>query len=916
MGAKLFRLKTMILVGICLISLAAPILSSDFVGAEAGLNQISWTDSPPITYSSVAVADMGSGFCPDSYQTRSIDGYFDLKQVCVKSSEFISFGVFYTGVSSNRAAAVSFKFDSKMHEVGGICEQYSECLYLPQTDTIVVQKRVGYGKYASLAVYKNFLSRLSQVNNGIDLTIKYDFDLSNPDFVFRNTDGTVWPVGSVGASNNGQWLAVEMGRSGVGLLNLDTLKIRRVSTDRFEYGMGMNPSVEFAVSNDGKTIVVMGMNAGLEVLGISPDCGEDLTDQNSVVIGYLQHPCLWSSINAYAFISSFANGYQPKFDDNGGELSFYAVSYAGEARQVVLRANGYTKPRLDYLALGDSFTSGEGESDDGYYQAGTNIEYEKCHLSSRSYPYVVAKWSNIDPTFVRSVACSGATTVDVVGNDNRYMGQGKRLGKDKMNLDSVNMVLSRYSALDQFIPGRVYQASFVEQYTPKVITIGIGGNDAGFMEVLKTCVGLGTCDAAGSAVGRDKVSLEIKGLFNTLVNTYQQIHKSSPDSKIYAIGYPNIIDPNGHCGPILSKLLDKTEREFVYEGITYLNRVISAAASFVGIKYIDIQDSYGDRVLCGDSQSGVMESMNAIALGDDSNMLNDSRWLRFIGSESFHPNASGHALVANTIMGTVGNIMDYSYCADGLVICPDQTVVPPEPSSYWAADGDYEYPNQHIADFVYDEDKNVSNMKKSIVFGPLSLAPLSSAAVDIYSNRVNLGNFYAAEDGSLNVSVVLPDDLEDGYHTVHLYGTSYSGEAVDLYQVIEINKLEPAVDIAVYNHNSGATVIGAAELISRNISIGKDMNEVIDIGNSQMPILKMGAQAQSFEINEGFMAGVANDQSLVKGASILYKQPSIVPLANANTSQDTAGWRLMFVVYVFLAVCFSAVFIKAISYFK
>ena len=63
---------------------------------------------------------------------------------------------------------------------------------------------------------------------------------------------------------------------------------------------------------------------------------------------------------------------------------------------------------LDYLAMGDSYSSGEGDIENGFsefYIKNTGSPKD-CHLSSRSYPYILAKRQNIKG--VQSVACSGA----------------------------------------------------------------------------------------------------------------------------------------------------------------------------------------------------------------------------------------------------------------------------------------------------------------------------------------------------------------------------------------------------------------------------------------------------------------------------------------------------------------------------
>lgn len=754
------------------------------LNAESGSAAWSWVDNKPMVFSSNIVQDIGSSICPRLLETKTIIGESAPKKVCMMAGDNVRFGVYYLGNGSAYLPAVSFSYDSNMYKVNGVCGQYDSCLYLPDTDTLVTKQYLINGLVRSLVLYKNFMQRLTPVIKGVIPTLSYNFDSSNPDYVFKNADGYAWPIGGFGASDNGQWLAIEFRQRGIGLLNVDTLQMKRVSTLSFSYGTGYDPKSELAVSDDGESVAVMGVNAGLTVFDVNSECGDEATDNRMSSKSPIAQPCRTARINSEEFIYRLKNSTNPRFNDDGGELGFYSTSYVGEMREVSLRAAGYGSMRLDYLALGDSFSSGEGELDDSYYLNGTNNEYEKCHVSTRSYPYIISNLLSLDPNYMKSVACSGATTKDVIGSDTLYLGQGERLGANNLDLNDGDRILAQTWAKENFLPGRVHQESFVKKYSPKVITIGIGGNDAGFMQKLVVCLGPDTCDWAGTAEGREQTAIEIKNLFSTLVQTYQALHIASPNSKIYAIGYPNIIEVDGDCDLLTGFLLDESERQFMNQGISYLNEVIAAAARSVGVKYVDIQDSYGGHVICGAESPG---AMNLIRLGDDISPINRLDWFKVVGQESFHPNLLGHAYMAGSIVESVGNIMTYDYCGGGVNLCPNSSLAP-EPSAYWLPSSYHNYPTQEIANYVFDRDDASDNRQKEIVLTSSSLTPGSSVSVEITSDPRSLGQFEATSDGALNVDVDLPIDLEEGYHTVHLYGTSYSGESVELYQIIEYKK--------------------------------------------------------------------------------------------------------------------------------
>jgi len=781
--------------------------------AEVNNTTISWSASKPTTFSSVVTSYVGQTFCPSFTQSKQLAGDNNTKKVCISLGNKITFGVYYIGSGNTYLSAVSFPLDDKMYKVNGVCGNYDSCLYLPDNDTLVTKQYLINGIVRSLVIYKNFTGRLKKFINPANLSTEYKFNSSNPDYIFRNNSGYAWPIGGIGASNNGEWLAIEFRQRGIGLLNIETLQMKRISTIDFGYSNGMDPTVELAVSNDGNHVATMGNNAGLMVLDVVQDCGDIATDNNMSNVSSIANNCKKSPINVSDFIFRFSNAFRPFFSDDGGELNFFANSYTGETRQVALRASGYVSKMIDYLALGDSFSSGEGESDDEYYLPGTNDEFEKCHVSSRSYPFLVATMLNMDPLKMKNVACSGATTKDVVGDDDlNYPGQGARLIEKGLNLTKVDKVLAQNEAKMYFMPGRIHQESFVKTYSPKIITIGIGGNDTGLMSKLKTCIGQGTCDSAGTAIGKEKTAIEIKNLYGTLVQTYQKLHLASPNSKIYVIGYPKIIDSSNQCDFLNGILLDSTERQFMNEGIIYINQIVKAAAKTVGVGYIDTQDSFGDHVLCGSSQPS---AMNAIRTGDDGIISDNLSFLKIVGNESFHPNALGHSLLANSITGTVSNIMTNDYCANGAVVCPVETPAP-NPSDYWVSGLYHNYPTQQIANYVYNRSDSYDNRQKSLKVDDASLEPNSTVRIEITSDPKSLGQFQVSASGSLDVDIDLPIDLEEGYHTVHLYGTSYSGESIELYQVIEYKK--PVVVI-----NEEPTVVV-------NVDVAPPDIETIDTG--------------------------------------------------------------------------------------
>ncbi len=742
--------------------------------SEAGAEGLSWSAQIPTVVSVEPTLStlIESDACRTNLQSVETGFGSVINKVCVTSGDSLRFGLYYASASWN--TLVGFGHDKKMYRLASFgCKGYNDCLYLPDTDTLVMKKFIINNLVQSLAVYKNVKQRLIPTVASDGFTREYRFNADSPDYVFQRDDtGYAWPVGGIGASNNGRWIAVEFRGKGIGVLDMKTLIMKRISALSLNYTGGYKPTVEITVTEDGGHIAMSGRNvSGPAVYEITDSCGDFPKDDPDGFSNKkpLAKTCPTSPIYPSSFIYRPKDSYTPRFSDDGRYLKFYINSYdaATPNMAVELRASGDSDPRLDYLALGDSFSSGEGETSDSYYQKGTNDLHEKCHTSSRSYPYIAAELLGISRDYVKNVACSGATTADITGGDELYTGQGGRLGGSGLKFTDAEKVSAQSLALETFIPGRVRQASFVRQYQPKSITIGIGGNDVGFMQKLKACLSPGTCSWVNTPEGKEKTALEIKSKFDTFVRTYQSLISASPTSKIYVIGYPKIIDEDGSCDILTGSLLSKDEKRFMNEGVLYLNQVIAAAARTAGVQYVDAWEVYGDKVLCG---KDTPSAFNAIRIGDDHSPIDAWARLKIIGQESFHPKPLGHDLLGRVVVASM---------ASSAAISPQPTPAP-EPSPYWLPNGySSDLPSQHYIEYAY-RDKS----RLSVNIGDYALAPRSVARLEVHSEPVVLGEFAVNDQGGLANEVVLPSDLEEGYHTLHLYGVSYSGEEVDLYQVI------------------------------------------------------------------------------------------------------------------------------------
>jgi len=83
--------------------------------------------------------------------------------------------------------------------------------------------------------------------------------------------------------------------------------------------------------------------------------------------------------------------------------------------------------------------------------------------------------------------------------------------------------------------------------------------------------------------------------------------------------------------------------------IDYLNLVISQAAAKAGVRYVDVSHAFDGHRMCEAISSQV--AVNGFTAGTDGGVGP----IKFVGTESYHPNALGHQLLANTIRTQTNN---------------------------------------------------------------------------------------------------------------------------------------------------------------------------------------------------------------------------------------------------------------------
>jgi len=229
-------------------------------------------------------------------------------------------------------------------------------------------------------------------------------------------------------------------------------------------------------------------------------------------------------------------------------------------------------PKVPYVALGDSYSSGEG--------AGNYDGKSRCHRSANAWPRLLAKLSQDRPLERQPhlemkglIACSGAETPEITTrslfNEPPQLAELKRL-------------------------------------KPRFVTISIGGNDAGFGATLQACfIPRGDClsDRPRKSRGEggprpsklDTALARIAQLKEKLVPLYGKITENLVDpERLVVVGYPDLI-PNGpdRCG-----WLSEVEKGRLLRLSGKLENTLERATTKANVRYVSLRGTTSGHEMC------------------------------------------------------------------------------------------------------------------------------------------------------------------------------------------------------------------------------------------------------------------------------------------------------------------------------
>ena len=241
-------------------------------------------------------------------------------------------------------------------------------------------------------------------------------------------------------------------------------------------------------------------------------------------------------------------------------------------------------PRVtEYVALGDSwsadvvFANSDGAPDTTYAPI-------DCAQSHRNYPKLVAASLGV-PRF-RDATCGSATTDDFTHPQDLPAG-----GQNPPQFDRLTA-------------------------RTRLVTVGIGGNDAGIASAGMDCLNalpvaspvppgstprlpdnpvpiigsdlpLGGCKAKYTEGGHDRLSERIQASEPKLVAAFRAIHEISPDARILAVDYLSLVPDHG-CYPTVPATDE--DMAYIHDKFLELNAMVKRAAAEGGAEFVNTYD--------------------------------------------------------------------------------------------------------------------------------------------------------------------------------------------------------------------------------------------------------------------------------------------------------------------------------------
>lgn len=257
-----------------------------------------------------------------------------------------------------------------------------------------------------------------------------------------------------------------------------------------------------------------------------------------------------------------------------------------------------------YVALGDSYSSGEGvyELD----KRPLNDGADRCHRSTGSYVPLVAQAYRFGGG-TAFYACSGATTGQLFSGQYGQRPQITRVGP-----------------------------------SASLVTLSIGGNDAGFTKVLTACIAKLPWSTA--CVDQDAaVARRIAELRPSMIKVLRELRGRAPDARIVVLGYPrpfpqDPVETVDNLGVEDQRWINGVTRRLndtVSAVVAEFDRGIAAFGGAGSVEYVDAFEAF-----TGHEVGRPQPYLNGLAVDVEELKVN---------ARSYHPTGEGYRRFADLI---------------------------------------------------------------------------------------------------------------------------------------------------------------------------------------------------------------------------------------------------------------------------
>ena len=214
--------------------------------------------------------------------------------------------------------------------------------------------------------------------------------------------------------------------------------------------------------------------------------------------------------------------------------------------------------RIDYVALGDSFSAGP-------FIGTMRTDPQGCARSRDNYPAFLADW--LDVASYTDVTCSAATTADLYGRMRMLDGNTTRPQLDAVAADT------------------------------DLVTLGIGGNDFGIYQSLIRCQ-----DGPRAVCPVAELSADARRVAGRIEQAVRRISRAAPDAQVYVVGYPDILPTDGTCRAVgvPADVLGP-----VAEVAGILNASLEQGAAAAGAAYVDMAAASEGHDVCAKGRAWV-----------------------------------------------------------------------------------------------------------------------------------------------------------------------------------------------------------------------------------------------------------------------------------------------------------------------